>query len=126
MLIDESRRKNLSRMIRIGLSARTEAEKREVPGIENFTELLKYVDHKELWMDAGFNKSTLTKKLTRPDLMKIAECIKLAPVLHVTPEEVVSLALNELKLGLPKQPKPGKNARSKKNDAPDTATEAND
>lgn len=102
MLIDESKRNNLSDLIRTGLSVRTEAEKRVKPGITNFKELLKYVDHKDLWKDAGFNKSTLTKKLAQPDLMKIAECIKLATVLGVTPEEVVSLALNQLKWRLPK------------------------
>ncbi|QJB39436.1 hypothetical protein HF324_16855 [Chitinophaga oryzae] len=99
MRIDEKRRNNISRMIKKGLgelSGESEAESRDT-GIRNFEELLDYANLTELSEDAGFNKSTLHKKLFSPDKMKIEECVQLAAILNVTPQQVMSLALNGMK-----------------------------
>lgn len=115
MEIPESKRHTLSGLIRKGIAeiALPEKERSLDPGIYNFRTLLEYVKHTELTKDAGFNKATLSKKLARPELMKIAECVKLAAVLYVTPQEVVTLALNEMSLRLPKKNKAKKAAAKK-------------
>lgn len=112
MEISESDRHTLSGLIKRGIAeaALPQKERSPDPGIYNFTTLLRWAKLTELSKDAGFHKSTLHKKIVQPELMKIAECVKLATVLHVTPQEVMTLALNEISLRPPKKPKAKKAA----------------
>ncbi|MGN7821338.1 hypothetical protein ACTJJB_14500 [Chitinophaga sp. 22536] len=115
MEIPESKRHTLSGLIKRGIAeAALPVKERSLdPGIYNFETLLTYVKHTELTKDAGFNKATLSKKLAQPQLMKIAECMKLAAVLYVTPQEVMTLALNEISQRPPKKAKAKKAAAKK-------------
>nr|WP_295864949.1 hypothetical protein [uncultured Chitinophaga sp.] len=99
MRIGESKRHNISALIKKGIDgmAAGKAAEGNDKGIRNFQELLEFASLTDLSEDADFHKSTLHKKIVQPQLMKIEECIKLAEILYVTPQHIMSLALNEMK-----------------------------
>ncbi|RBL89076.1 helix-turn-helix domain-containing protein [Chitinophaga flava] len=65
-------------------------------GINNLRQLLEHINATKLSRLTGYHKTTIHKKTTEPQLIKVEEILKLAEKLNVSPERILNLAINEM------------------------------